>query len=586
MTVSESRLAFLDSLDMFKYLTHEELRALAEISKEYQVPEGGVIAYQRDVADAMYIVRSGRLYARGVDDQGIVRESKAYAAGDVFDDVWLFAPRVHSATIRVTDPARIVVIRSKDFINFLEHHPGALDNLAPEFDEKDNWVAGLSPDAWDEAQKSMIAPLHPRYPVGELPAEELIEYAARRSKWLLLVKIVPLTFITLLFVGGYTYLRLNFPLFSGLLLGSVVPVVITVILGLIIILQWLDWRNDFFVITTRHLIHYEFHLALRRFGTVIKRTPVDQVQSVEIEKPNLIANLFDIGTARITTAAQASVIYFDYIDDPIVVRDTLTRLQQRVRELDAGREQSLMRESLERHFEADTPLVEVEEPEAESAFRGKPQEPWLKRLRRRYGGRVVDGDVVTYHKHPIVLLGSVHWPVLGGSLILLFFALFLNLGVTTLLFWSLLVLAALVNLGWFIWQVEDWRNETYQVTSRYVIDIDRQPFGTGESRKQAELSNVQNINADRPGILQTLFNYGNVYIETAGASADMTFENVANPNQVQRDIFDHREQFRRTQRVREGAQRRKEYAVMLDVYKQALEQGRIPRRTPPTEMES
>jgi hypothetical protein len=80
--------------------------------------------------------------------------------------------------------------------------------------------------------------------------------------------------------------------------------------------------------------------------------------------------------------------------------------------------------------------------------------------------------------------------------------------------------------------------------------------------------------------LPTLFNYGNVYIETAGATADITFESVMKPNQVQQDIFERREQLRRQQQRQEGERRRKELALMFDVYQQAIEQGRIPRRTP------
>ena len=94
---------------------------------------------------------------------------------------------------------------------------------------------------------------------------------------------------------------------------------------------------------------------------------------------------------------------------------------------------------------------------------------------------------------------------------------------------------------------------------------------------------MQNVSANRPGIFATIFNFGDVYIETAGATADITFERVVNPNLVQSDIFRRREEFRQKQRVREGQRRRKEYAVMLDVFQQAQEQGRLPRRTPPDE---
>jgi uncharacterized membrane protein YdbT with pleckstrin-like domain len=238
-----------------------------------------------------------------------------------------------------------------------------------------------------------------------------------------------------------------------------------------------------------------------------------------------------------------------------------------------------MRESLEDHFAAGPSLVALSD-EIDS---GAPAQPgfWA-RLRTNFRSRVVTGDVITYRKHLFVLFDTIRWPALVGSVLLLFAAFFLYIGLRLGPFWLLFAFFLLLDGGWFVWQVEDWRNDTYQVNNRYVIDIDRRPFGTGESRKQAELSNVQNISADRSGLLPTLFNYGNVYVETAGVSADITFEHVANPNQVQRDIFERREQFQRFLRTREGAQRRKEYAVLLDVYKQALEQERIPRRTPPT----
>ena len=96
---------------------------------------------------------------------------------------------------------------------------------------------------------------------------------------------------------------------------------------------------------------------------------------------------------------------------------------------------------------------------------------------------------------------------------------------------------------------------------------------------------MQNINSDRPNFLATLFNFGNVIIDTAGAQADIVFETVSNPNQVQSDIFKRRDEYRRLQAIKQGDQRRKEYAVLLDVYQQATEQHRIPRRTPTEEID-
>lgn len=612
------KLEFLDNLKIFKGLTQEELEALADITIEYRFDEEAVVAYQRDPADSFYIVKEGRLFAKQVDDRGIVRHSQAYGEGDHFDDVWLFTAHTHGATIRATDAGRLFKIDRDDFLDFLQTFPEALTHLAPVHTEEGEYKAGLSQEAWAEAQKSQIGPTRHRYArrVGLSP-DELVEYATRRSPWLLVLKIVPYSVIFLILFGAYLYLRTLFPLLAGPTLSLVASVLLLLIFLLVVAYLTLDWSNDYFIITNRHVMHYEFSLSLAKYGTRVMKSPIDRVQSVEIERPNLIANLLNVGAVRITTAAQTGIMRFDYIADPGVVRDTIVRLTQQVRQLDASQEQAVMRRSLERHFQTDPAFKEVaQEQEADQeaaqdgaqaggggvapagAAQGDGAAPpakkekrdgrdatFLGHLLRRYSYRVVDGEIVTYRKHVFVLLEVSRWPLLIGSVLFLIFAILTyyfpgSRSVTVL---GVLGAAVFLDLLWLMWQVEDWRNDAFRLTKDYVIDIDRSPFGTGESRKQAELRNVQNISADRPGLLPTIFNYGNVYIETAGATADITFENVVNPNQVQRDIFERREQLRRDQRFRESERRRKELALMIDVYQQAQEQGRIPRRTPPVD---
>ncbi len=131
-----------------------------------------------------------------------------------------------------------------------------------------------------------------------------------------------------------------------------------------------------------------------------------------------------------------------------------------------------------------------------------------------------------------------------------------------------------------LWRYENWRNDLFQVTDRDVIDIDRKPFGFGESRKQAPLDNIQNVTAERPGFFATVFDYGNVHIETAGAGADIIFDKIPRPSMVLSDIFRRLDENQEKRRRKDGEIRREEYAVLLDVYKQELERDRIPRRMP------
>ena len=202
------------------------------------------------------------------------------------------------------------------------------------------------------------------------------------------------------------------------------------------------------------------------------------------------------------------------------------------------------------------------------------------RLQRRYGWRVVDGNTITYRKSIFVLAKRIAVPLAVLIGLAVFIGLAVYLDVTL---WVIALVATIVGFGdvlGLIWQLEDWRNDIFQLTDRFIIDIDRTPFGFGESRKQAAISNVQNVDATRPGFFPTLFNYGFVTVDTAGAKADIVFEYVPNPEIIQGDIFQRLDDFRRQQRINEGSARRQEYALLIDVYRQAMEQQRIPPRTP------
>jgi uncharacterized membrane protein YdbT with pleckstrin-like domain/CRP-like cAMP-binding protein len=571
---------FLSDLPIFRGLDEDALEGLAAIAAEYEYDAGAIVAYQRDVTNRLIIVKSGRLFSRAVDRHGVARESRSYLPGEYFEELWLFAPSVYPATVKGAEDGRLLILEGTPFLTFVEGNREALAQMAPSFDDENNPI-GLSPAAWEEAQKVLRKSARQRGGVTLL-ADELVEYQSRRSQWYLFLRllgpflfaaIVPL--ILFLYIPGERAAALEF------LRWGVPGLLFLLALGLIFF-RIIDWYNDFFVITNKHMTHHEFDL--RHFRTRIVKIPISQIQSVEILKPTFITNLFNIGTARVTTAAQEGIVLFDNIDDPAEVRDTLTRLTERVRAVDEGMAQAAMRQSVERHFQVDPYLKQVEIGVPATLVVGNvpPRETLWSAFWRRYAWRDERPNQITYRKHFFALLKEAAYPLL--ILLGIMVSAVLLATVTDVVFagWLLvaLVIALLIALGYLIWEIEDWRNDLFQLTDRYAVDIDRRPFGFGESRKQASLGNIQNVNAVRPNFLATLFNYGNVNIETAGATSDIVFENVPSPSTVQADIFRKLDAFRQQQRIQEGKQRRDEYAVLLDVYKQATEQERIPRRTP------
>jgi CRP-like cAMP-binding protein/uncharacterized membrane protein YdbT with pleckstrin-like domain len=557
---------FLGKLAIFRDLLEEELEDLARICEEFEFEDGATIAYQRDVADNLIIVREGRLFAFEVDDQGQVHDPRPYSKGKYFEDRWLFTPMTHTATLRSVGAGRLIFIDHEKFIQFIADHPDALDNLE------------LSDEAMHEAEGTQYAQPKRRVRTLSLLPDEIVLLNKRRSVWRLIIQLIGPIVIYAIWLGVA---------WGVLELQGAFALVATVIPGIFVlaftVFQAFDWTNDYFVITNKHIMHREY--TLWRFQATVNKTPIDQVQSVEIERPSLIATILNIGTARVTTAAQSGIVLFDYIDDPDEVEEIINRLREHVQALDAGRAQATMRASLEEHFGAPPPYKHIEDEEEEfqeeKEARSGPLAlvaSFFDSISHAISSRVIDGDVITYRKHFFTLIERTWINIAIGLGLTLLVAL-----VPWIEAAACATVAWLANFAWFIWRFEDWRNDAFQVTGRYVIDIDRRPFGFGESRKQAELGNVQNVSAHRPGIFATIFNYGDVHIETAGATADIIFERVVNPNLVQSDIFQRREEFRQKQLVREGQRRRKEYAVMLDVFKQAQEQGRLPQRTPPDE---
>ncbi|VAW33574.1 hypothetical protein MNBD_CHLOROFLEXI01-2699 [hydrothermal vent metagenome] len=585
------KVEFLQQHQLFKKLNEEHIAALAQITDEVQYENGAMVAFQRDVADCLYIVKNGRLYAEtrqnDIQSGSYVIETKNYIPQNYFGDEWLLEPNIHPANVKATSsrerPAILLIIKSGNFVRFLNQYPDALPLLAPEIKESESGeeiVAGLSPFAYAEAQKLFSKAKRRRTAISILP-DELVEYSARRSRLYLLVQIL-LPVLALLTIPALLYF-----FFIGqppdafiYRLRIAVPGFFFILLTAVLLFQILDWSNDYFVITNKRVVHREFDL--RTFRVDIKTARIDQVQSVGIAKPTFWANLFNFGTARITTASAFGTILFDNIDNPILVKETLDHQSQLVKSLDASKEQSLLRQTFGEHFavkpqyepigETATPLQPIK-PRTEDSF--------FLRLQRRYYWRVEEENVIIYRKHFIVLIMESLFPIGLGiltSLTAYILIRFFNFTLRQLA--PVLIFIYSIDFLWMIWRLEDWRNDMFQLTDRLIVDIDRRPFGFGESRKQALLSNIQNVNAFTPGFIHTIFNFGSVEIETAGGESNLVFEDIPYPSVIQSDIFAHLENMLDQQQRRLRSTRHKEYALLLDVYKQTVEQDRIPNRTP------
>ncbi len=577
-----TKLEFLADHPIFADLDDGQLFALSQIAQEHKFDEDSIIAYQRDVADELVIVRSGRLYAQEVNPQGVVLQAntRQYTTNDFYGAEFLFETGTQPATVTGTHAGRIIKIKGEDFRRFMVLYPNIIHQLEPVVDEDDHWYSGLPEEAWDKAYRLPLSAKRTKIgPIRLLP-DELLEYYSRRSTIVLLESLIWPT-LGFVLIPSITYFFVQESSTAIRTLGLIFAGLAAIIMAAIIAFRLLDWRNDYFVITNKHISHREFEL--RSFRTRLNKIPVGEVQSVAIERPTFLSNLFNIGSVRITTASVVGTIRFNGIDDPGEVEEILDSLRSRQQNMDAAVAQSTMRSSVERHFQIDPGINPIQEDgeEVEDLFIASNPQSLGNLFSRWFNWRVEEDGVITYRRNYFILFWEILLPVLVLGLLFIIAGIVYRYVIADAgLILAILAPLVLITFFWLLWRYEDWRNDMFKLTASDVIDIDRKPFGFGESRKQAPLDNIQNVTAERPGFFATIFDYGNVHIETAGAGTDIVFDKIPRPSMALSDIFRRLEESREKKRRKDGEMRREEYAVLLDVYKQELERDRIPRRMP------
>ncbi len=89
----------------------------------------------------------------------------------------------------------------------------------------------------------------------------------------------------------------------------------------------------------------------------------------------------------------------------------------------------------------------------------------------------------------------------------------------------------LATVGFIIGNFLHWFFNIYIVTNERIVDIDFY-FLLFKRISQAELEKIQDISYSSGGIFATVFNYGNVTVQTAGEAPNLEFDMVPNPDRV------------------------------------------------------
>lgn len=513
---------YLRTHPLFKNLSEENRRKLAGKFREYSCDEGAVIYYQNDGTGSLYLFLEGEFCSATAEN----REKCYYLKGDYTPPAELFAPDSHKNTLICRSPGRYLKLDRRDFLSFVSslRRPGK--ELTTVFDNNNRLISGFNIDM------SSI--------YGEEP-EKMSKYQWRKSGFFLFEKIF-YPFVILFFLILFSSGSFSFPydiyiyriLSAGLILYSLTRFVL--------------WLSEKYILTEKNISALK--ISFRPLGLKKNLLPLDQIRGIAIEKKKLKNRFFNIGSILIQTSS-GTVLKLSNIDKPLVVQKVINDFINHSRKQDDNKERIEIRKKMEEYFHS---REEIHCPDE-----GETAEEKI-------------GETV-FKKSFFYLISVIWWQI----------AVIVSLAALVWLFRDsgglLLILPAPPFLFVMLWRVQDWRNDLYKVSSGKIIDINKKPFGKSESNNLADIGFVTNIRCEKKGILQYLFNFGDVLIETAGGS--ISFETVTSPLSVQAELLRLREEWKELEEQKKRERQFQDFLVYSEIYKQAEEQNRISRLTPP-----
>lgn len=548
---SEQALSALRSVPLFAAFDPADFARVEQLIRTEQIPRGKLIYEQGQYNSSLYLIRRGKVAVHRAPPGSREEFVGFLGPGAVLND-FAFATGGHNGeTLESDTPVTVWLVRRADFEALLDAHPAMRAKLQVTPEARDVLVR-KSKYAWQQA-------------------DEVILYEGRKHWWTF-VRTLWLP-VTMIIAAGLFYLA-----FREVFL-AITPIIpfVSVLPGVWIAWYFIDWQNDYYVVTDKRVVRRERILFLRDDESNV---PVAQVQNVSVARTNLMELLFNMGDIEVEAQGAQSRLRFDDVPAPDYVKEVIFEGRERAKAEAYASNRAKIRLQLRQEIglgEAERQAAARKAAAAQIRGRDLVRSDLQKRVSGLAKGlraarktffpyvRIDQDGTITYRQHWLELLRNIGLPLASfiGSAILL--------AVLVSGQWLALALPVFIGLiialGWLVWQYEDWRNDVYVLAADRIIDIARSPFGLrGTKRKEASYSVVQNVEASTQGFIELVFNVGDVIIRTAGAQGELTFSRVYDPRGVQQDVQERWAAFKQKQSEQESARRRLELTEWIGIY--------------------
>jgi len=524
---SKTIFTYLHDHFLFKYLSDDELGQLLPLFNPISLEEGEVL-YRGDFpARNFFLVVSGKVLIEDENQQGIIINSRGH-----FGDKELQRESLRKETATALENTTLLAVNKRGFLAIMSAYPSIRTRLS---------ALKLSASILQKNDFPWVG------------SEEIIRFIDRKHINVLYTQLMlPALFLILTGIGA-VLLKLDLGIFM------VITVLISILWG---IWLWMDWRNDFYLVTSERAAWVEKVIWLHDQR---REVPLQSILSVNIST-NQIQRLFGYGDVIIRT--YTGNIPMRNTAHPEVLLDLIAEAQEiakaRAQKTDKDNINQAIRSRL--GLSGETGAMEEEEEYIDLDMEGGPQltetitplQEFLNLFRARYE---LNG-VITYRKHIFILFRNSWW--LWFIFLILLVAFFARLvQMIPIPSLSLLGILLTVNVLALAYAFADWANDRFQITDKQVIDLDRKPFGR-ETKRSALLENILSLDYRRENIIQRIFDFGTVAINIGDIQLD--FEHVAQPISVQNELFERYNAVIKANELGESRRRRDDMVEFLAAY--------------------
>ena len=541
---------FLKNVYLFLDMPEDVLNWIAAQFQPITLGRNTIVYSQGAPSDCFYLVFRGRLratrHAHGSDQLISI-----LVPGDFFGEEAILYN--HSRRSSVTTIGTVILLRMErlQFIQMLSAYPQIKLNL----------------EAIAESRR-LATSLHFNW----LGQNETLYFLARKHDFFLYQALIPSIIAGIL---AFPFLTVGLVQGNGSLLATLIVMFSILILTAAVlwgIWSYVDWGNDYYIVTSQRVIWLEKVVGLYDSR---REAPLDTILAVNVTSSQLgrLLNYGNVTVRTFTGGIQMRRVNRPYLFALFVEGFKKRAIHLPKEEENRNRMQALDQAMIRRYYPEvqELPPVPNEPPPIRlKENRLTRQASFREKLDRFFKVRYEQDGVITYRKHWYLLIRRGWIPLL----------IFLFLGlITGVLAWATatdrfaatnlilvampLLLFFIIDFLWMGYVYLDWSNDIYRLTPEQILDIERKPLGQ-ESKKSAPLESILSIEHERENLLGILLNFGPVIINVG--ETQFIFHGVYNPDLVHQDIADYREALLRKKREKEYQQKRQEMVDWLITY--------------------